>query len=224
MQGYYIGLHMQKTILTLLLVAGLAGAANAQRSIRQRSMGANGTTSFGVKAGVTYSDLVGTNSNDTESIYGFHAGVFTNITLAPHFSFQPELLYSQKGTSLPIATVVGEFTKRRFHYADIPLAFHFTAGGFFLEAGPQIGFLFLAQDTELGTTTTLNRDRFKTADIGYLAGLGFERKSGFGIGARYNGEFTNVYQGSTIGSVSLQQRAQNSAYQLYLSYSFSKGY
>lgn len=215
---------MPKIILTLLLIVGFAGAANAQTSIRKRSMGSSGTTSFGVKAGATSSDLVGTNATNDESIYGFHAGIFTNITLAPHFSFQPELLYSQKGARQPIITLPDEFVTRRFHYLDIPLALHFNAGGFFLETGPQIGFLVLAQDTYNTTRTTINRNNFKTADIGYLVGLGFERKTGLGFGARYNGEFSNVNQSVIVGAVTYQQRARNSAFQLYLTYSFSKAY
>ncbi|WP_201984159.1 porin family protein [Hymenobacter rubidus] len=217
---------MQKIILILALVTGLTGAANAQRSIRKRSQGSSGTLSYGVKVGGTLSDLVGVNATDYESIYGVHAGGFLNITLNERLAFQPELLYSQKGADYtavqPPFAPLG--TTPRLHYADIPLAFHLTANGFFLEAGPQIGFLVYAKDKSSASTSTTYRDNLRTTDLGYVAGLGFERKTGLGFGFRYNGSFTEVRDANVVGSTTIQPHARNSAFQLYLTYSFNRAY
>lgn len=199
---------MKKTLYTLALVAGLAGAAQAQRS----------NISLGLKAGGTLSNLTGADADPYKNLFGFHAGVFANIGITRLVAFQPELLYSQKGAKLPIPNE--EDAIRRFHYVDVPLAFHVNADGLFFEAGPQLGFLVAAQ-SKFANTSTEVKDAYNAVDFGYLAGLGYQRKAGLGIGLRYNGGFTNVRKEVTIGNITFQDRARNSAFQLYLTYSFN---
>ncbi len=200
---------MKKTLFTLALLAGFSGAVCAQRS----------NVSLGLKAGATYSDIIGPDADFYKDIFGFHAGGFANIGLSDMLAFQPELLYSQKGAKS--RTLAGDYSTRRFHYVDVPLALHVNADGLFFEAGPQIGLLAAVQDIYNGTTTQVDRNNYKTLDIGYLAGLGYQRKQGLGIGLRYNGEFTNTRQSITIGTITQQTRSRNSAFQLYLTYSFN---
>ncbi|MGY3087921.1 hypothetical protein ACVWYF_000954 [Hymenobacter sp. UYAg731] len=195
---------MKKTLFTLALLAGLTGAAQAQRS----------NVSLGLKAGATYSNFVGKQAFSEESIFGFHAGVFANIGLTDLFAFQPEIIYSQKGSNPNITDF-----KNRLHYVDVPLAFHVNADGLFFEAGPQVGFLVAAQQ-KTGNTSTDIKARYNTIDFGYLAGLGYQRKTGLGIGLRYNGGFINVPKSYTVGNVTVQDNVRNSAFQLYLTYSF----
>ena len=199
---------MKKTLFTLALLAGLTGAVQAQN------------VSLGIKAGATYSNFVGVDAaNYTyKDIFGFHGGIFANIGITDMFAFQPELLYSQKGGKSP-AFAGGDIT-RRLHYLDVPLAFHVNADGLFFEAGPQVGFLLAAQDKYGSASTTIDRSVYNTIDLGYLAGLGYQRKTGPGIGLRYNGAFTNYRQPTAIGNTTYQPRFRNSAFQLYLTYSF----
>lgn len=200
---------MKKTLSILALLAGLTGAAQAQN------------VSLGLKAGATYSNLVGQDASAIgyKDIFGFHGGIFANIGLTDMFAFQPELIYSQKGAKSPAIIANGDVT-RRLHYLDVPLAFHINADGLFFEAGPQVGFLLVAQDKYGSATTTIDRSNFNTLDLGYLAGLGYQRKTGPGIGLRYNGAFSNYRQASTVANTSFQPRIRNSAFQLYLTYSF----
>lgn len=193
---------MKKTLFTLALLAGLTGAAQAQN------------VSLGIKAGATYSSFVGKQAPSEESIFGFHAGAFANIGLTDLFAFQPEIIYSQKGSNPGL----NDF-KNRLHYVDVPLAFHVNADGLFFEAGPQVGFLVAAQQ-KAGNTSTDIKARYNTIDFGYLAGLGYQRKTGLGIGLRYNGGFTNIPKSYTLGTVTVQDNVRNSAFQLYLTYSF----
>ena len=210
---------MQKTLLTLALVAGLTGAAHAQRSVRARSQASSGP-SLGVKAGGSLSTLTNTDDIAYESIYGYHAGVFANLTLSRHFAFQPELLYSQKGAKYPAAP--GILATRRLHYADLPLLFHVNANGFFLEAGPQVGVLLAARDKVGDMTNSLNRELyFTSADFSFVGGLGFQRKSGLGGGFRYVGGLTSINKSTSLGTTAVQREAQNSVLQLYLTYSFN---
>lgn len=195
---------MKKTLFTLALLAGLTGAAQAQRS----------NVSLGIKAGPSYSGFAGAQATNYESVFGFHAGVFANIGLTDLFAFQPEIIYSQKG-----AKVSNIDLTTRLNYVDIPLSFHVNADGFFFEAGPQLGILLAAQD-KAGSVSVDRKPVYNTLDFGYLAGLGYQRKTGPGIGLRYNGGFTNVEKSRTAGTVTVQDNIRNSAFQLYLTYSF----
>jgi hypothetical protein len=195
---------MKKTLFTLALLAGLASAAQAQ------------DVSLGIKAGPSYSGLVGSQATYYESIFGFHAGVFANIGLTDMFAFQPEVIYSQKGAKQNNVDVTS-----RLNYVDIPLSFHVNADGLFFEAGPQLGILVAAQDKR-GSVSVDSKAAYNTLDFGYLAGLGYQRKSGPGIGLRYNGGFTNIEKSRTVGNVTVQNNIRNSVFQLYLTYSFGR--
>ncbi|MCI1187745.1 PorT family protein [Hymenobacter sp. DH14] len=194
---------MKKILYTLALVAGLSSAARAQSDV-----------SLGLKAGASYSNFVGKQTFNEEYIFGFHAGVFANIGLTNLFAFQPEIIYSQKGSNPNITDF-----KNRLHYVDVPLAFHVNANGLFFEAGPQVGFLVAAQQKVANTSTDI-KSGFNAVDFGYLAGLGYQRKTGLGIGLRYNGGITNIPKAYTTGNVTVQNNVRNSAFQLYLTYSF----
>jgi hypothetical protein len=200
---------MKKTVLSLLLLAGLHGAARAQGS----------DVSLGLKAGASLANLVGADAGSYKNLFGFHAGVFANIGITNMIAFQPELLYSQKGAKRP--QLGTEETTFRFDYVDVPLAFHINADGLFFEAGPQVGFLVAAKE-KFGNVSTNVKPNYNTVDFGYLAGLGYQRKSGMGIGLRYNGGFTNVPKERPItSSTKVQDRVRNSAFQLYLTYSLN---
>ena len=194
---------MKKIFYTLALMAGLSSAARAQSDV-----------SLGLKAGASYSNFVGKQTFDEEHIFGFHAGVFANIGLTSLFAFQPEIIYSQKGSNPNVVDF-----KNRLHYVDVPLSFHVNTNGLFFEAGPQVGFLVAAQQ-KVGNTSTDVKSRYNAVDFGYLAGLGYQRKTGLGIGLRYNGGFTNIPKSYTVGNTKVQDNVRNSAFQLYLTYSF----
>lgn len=195
---------MKIILLSLSLLLGLASTAQAQRNV-----------SLGLKAGATYSNFVGAQAPDEAYIFGFNGGVFANIGLTSLFAFQPEIIYSQKGSNPNVVDF-----KDRLHYIDVPLAFHVNADGLFFEAGPQVGFLVAAQQKASNTSVDI-KPAFNTVDFGYLAGLGYQRKTGPGIGVRYNGGVINILKSYTAGGVTTQNRVRNSVFQLYLTYSFS---
>ena len=204
---------MHKTTFCALLACllGLSTAAQAQYR------GRGGNVSLGLKAGASLTSFVGPEAPSSAFDYrfGFHAGVFANIGFAKLFAFQPELIYSQKGAKFSGNNDVAI----RMHYVDVPLAFHVNTDGFFFEAGPQVGFLVAAQ-TQAGSNS-VDINGYKSVDVGYLAGLGYQLKHGPGVGLRYNGAFTNFIQPTTLGPITSQPRERNSAFQLYLTYSFN---
>ncbi|WP_210519068.1 porin family protein [Hymenobacter terricola] len=195
---------MKKTLFTIALMGGLTGVAQAQHS----------NVSLGLKAGGSYSSFVGKQATNYESIFGFHAGAFANIGITDLFAFQPEIIYSQKGAKTSTSDVT-----TRLNYVDVPLSFHVNADGLFFEAGPQVGFLLAAKD-QAGNLSLDRKPLYNTVDFGYLVGLGYQRKTGPGVGLRYNGGFTNVEKSYTAGNVTVQNNIRNSVFQLYLTYSF----
>jgi hypothetical protein len=205
---------MKKVILVVALAVGVSTAAQAQYR------GRGGNVSLGIKAGASLTNFTGDDANvflnrNLDYRFGFQAGVFANIGFAKLFAFQPELLYSQKGAKLKDLDA-----GVRLHYIDVPLAFHVNTDGFFFEAGPQVGFLVAAK-SEIGSNSFDIKSGYKSVDFGYLAGLGYQLKHGLGIGLRYNGAFTNTPASYTNGSLTVQPRVRNSAFQLYATYSFN---
>ncbi|GAA4033778.1 porin family protein [Hymenobacter glaciei] len=196
---------MKKMFYTLALAAGLSSAARAQSDV-----------SLGLKAGASYASFVGAQSGNVTGLFGFQAGAFANIGLSRMVAIQPEVLYSQKGAKAK--DVVGDYSTR-LQYIDVPLALHVNADGLFFEAGPQVGFL-LAADNRAGAVSTDVKSATNSVDFGYLAGLGYQRKTGPGIGLRYNGGFSNVPKAVTSGNTTVQGNIRNSVFQLYLTYSF----
>lgn len=188
----------------------MATAAQAQRRGRSSS-----NVSLGLKAGASLTNYTGADaSNRFDNRFGFHAGIFANIGFTPLFAFQPELIYSQKGAKVQTVDDYGQ----RLHYLDVPLAFHINANGLFFELGPQLGFLVAARQYA-GSVSYDEKGRYNTVDFGYVAGLGYQRKQGLGVGLRYNGGFTNVEKAAVSGPITVQSRQRNGALQLYLTYS-----
>jgi len=212
---------MKKMIFTAALTVAVSGGAHAQRSNVSLGLKAGGSLAnfVGADTGGSFSLGLGGGRSGPENSYGFHAGVFANLGLTKLVAFQPELLYSQKGAKQD-AGAGGTFTQR-LHYLDVPLVFHVNTNGFFLEAGPQIGFL-MASQLKLGGASADIKGTYKTVDAGYLAGLGYQLKQGPGVGLRYNGGLVNIPKPVDFGAGNSYQRQQrNSVLQLYATYSFN---
>jgi hypothetical protein len=195
---------MKKAFLSALLFIGLAGATQAQSNV-----------SLGLKAGGSLSSFSGEQAINYKSIFGFHAGAFANIGFTRMLAFQPEILYSRKGAKLPSQNLT-----THLDYVDVPLVFHVNADGLFFEAGPQVGFLVSAKNKTSNLSTDV-KSIYNTVDTGYLFGLGYQRKTGLGIGLRYNGGFTNVEKSYLVGNTKVQNNIRNKVFQLYLTYSMN---
>jgi hypothetical protein len=199
-----------KKILLLSLLTGSVSLVQAQ------------TTSFGIKAGASLTNVTGDGLDNTKNLFGFHGGLVANFALNDAFSIQPEVLYSMKGTKTESSSTgySQKFTSR-LHYIDVPVLARVNAGGLFFELGPQVGFLVAAKQKQeissgaaSGTYNQDIKDRVRTVDFGYAAGLGYQLSNGPGIGLRYNGGFIDTKNPSSSSAV------RNSAFQLYLSYMF----
>jgi hypothetical protein len=182
------------------------------------------TGRFGLKAGLNLANVTGVRDFDTKPVVGFAAGVMADFDLSDHFSFHPELLYSQKGAKTSVSDPSGaSFSEdERVQYLDLPLLLRAKASGFFLEAGPQLGYL-LAHKSEqvevvpgLGSfpTTDNSTDGTRRLDVGYVVGLGYALPQGLEVGVRYNGGLADVQDPST------DPKLRNSVFQLQVGYLF----
>ena len=163
---------------------------------------------LGIKGGVNISNFVGSSPNnvDNKAIVGFHAGAMLPLWFGKYIALQPEVLFSSQGAKVNNAGNEGNF---RVSYLTIPVLLKGRFdGGFYLEAGPQIGFrvndnIPASQATVSGWNTDLAVD----------AGLGYHGAAGFGIGARYCVGLSKV---ATFNINNTQPKYRNGVAQLFI--------
>ena len=192
---------MKKLYLLLLTVFSLA-AANAQ-------------VQFGVKAGANFSTFTGENTDDAKTKVGFNAGALVALPLFNEFTLQPEVVYSGQGFKVDDQGISGTFNA---NYLNVPVLFKYNnPTGFFLQTGPQIGFLMSAK-VKSGGQTEDEKDLFNSTDFSWAFGLGYLVKSvNVGIDARYNLGLSNIAKDSG------DEKVKNSVFQVGLFYLFGGG-
>jgi hypothetical protein len=178
-----------KHILFLAICLLVAGSVSAQtyyyprrihrrapaRQEQQRPADDFNRPRVGIEGGVSLANTV--DSYDagysTAGIVGFNAGLTATIPLIYPLSFQPEVLFSQKGYKA--YTTDGTFTQRN-NYIDIPLLANFRiVRGFNFLVGPQINIPVSTTNT-FNDGFVVNRETFYTnnANKSYIAGaVGF---------------------------------------------------
>lgn len=199
---------MHRIFLSILLTttASVAAAQNVR---------------FGVKAGPSYTKFRGVDPAQLSSAsnayrLGFHAGVLAEVKVTDTFSVQPELLYSQKGAKNKLVSEIYDV----FSYLDLPIMVKARLGetGFFLEGGPQFGYLLRATSTFMDYSYNV-RDSYEKVDVGYAAGLGYQLASGPLLGFRFNGGLTRLNQPIISGGqIRATENMWNNAFQLYAGY------
>lgn len=116
-------------------------------------------------------------------IPGFSVGLYAPIGAAPRFELQPEVLLSMMGTGF--IEPDGDRYSIRSLYVHAPVsAKYFLNNEISLQGGVQLGKLIMAQRLDADGTTNV-RDKFKTFDMGFTLGLGYDLRSGMDITLRY---------------------------------------
>jgi hypothetical protein len=139
---------MKKILFFAICLLTLAGTASAQgyyygpRRVRRPPPRSEYDDFYKVRAGITgglnVSNTINAyNSNyTTAAIAGFNAGFFLDLPLIYPMSFQPEILYSEKGFAE--STPQGNFTQHA-NYVDVPLLLKFKLSPTFnFLIGPQV--------------------------------------------------------------------------------------
>ncbi len=229
---------MKKVLLSLALLTGFAGAANAQTGIK-----------YGVKGGFNLSSYTGNVAGYNAGYKpGFAAGVLVNFGVSDNTSIQIEGLYSQKGAfvdnyyyrySNQTATQANAQNQYRstLSYIDVPVLFKVNTGeegkGFFFEVGPQASFsvgkreFVRPQGSGAGSPAEenidTNRNSMVPVGIGYVGGIGYQITSGLGLGVRYTGDFSHTYKdgfGAGASGVAPDNNFHNGVFQFQVHYLF----
>ncbi|MDP4130616.1 MAG: porin family protein [Bacteroidota bacterium] len=188
--------------LFLLLLTGFSFAA------------ADAQIQFGVKAGANMANFTGNDVSGTKWKIGFHGGALVAVPLFNEFSLQPEVVYSSQGTKVDQQDYTATMNS---NYLNIPVLFKYNnPSGFFLETGPQLGFLMSAK-AKSGSVSVDEKSAYKSTDFSWAFGLGY-LISGLnaGIDARYNLGVSNIVKDSNNGT------AKNSVFQLGIFYLFGQ--
>lgn len=195
---------MKKVFLGLGIVLGTMAFAQSTAGPR-----------FGIKAGGNLSDL--TNLDREKSKIGFYAGVFMNAPISSEFSIQPEVVYSQQGAKFKDFGNVTDL-KKNLGYINVPVMVQYNATpDFYLEAGPEFGFLVDAQDKGKVNGVSYKSsgtDGLNTFNFGMGLGAGYRFTPNLSINARYTAGFTNIVKDNGGDSV------KNNNFQLGLGYTF----
>jgi hypothetical protein len=188
-------------------------------------------TRFGLKGGVnltTHGAKEFTNRNfNANNKTTYYFGGFVNIPLSAAARLQPELVLSGQGSKIEETTTTG--TSRTYNYEEdltyinLPIMFQVqTAGGFFVETGPQFSYLIDAKQegtSPISTTESTDRDYYyDNLDIAWGIGVGYLSRVGLGINARYNLGIRNIVnENATTGDVG---ELRNLGLQIGLVYQF----
>lgn len=134
--------------------------------------------SFGLKAGANYSNYSNADFQ-TDALIGFHAGALVDFKITKNLFIQEEFLFSSQG-----AKVKGDIFGKddvKVNYITVPILLKFrTNSGIYIEAGPQVGML-----ASVNVDKTKFKDFANKLDLAAAAGIGYQSRSGFGIGVRY---------------------------------------
>jgi outer membrane protein with beta-barrel domain len=190
---------MKKSALVFLAVISFAGA-KAQFQ-------------FGVKAGANFATLSGSDVANTQTLVNFNGGVFAKLPFDRRWSLQPELVYSGQGTKADLNSIT---VSEHVNFLNIPILLKYSHGsGFYLETGPQAGFLLAAHET-LQQTTTDVKSFYKSSDWSWVFGVGYKIPiTHLGIDLRYNAGLTNIEDSQHTGS---NGTIRNNVWQLGLTY------
>jgi hypothetical protein len=165
---------------------------------------AQSTVTGGVKIGVNFSKLTFSEEGDedltTDSKTGLAIGGFVDVPITELFSFQPEILYSQKGGKQEIPGL-GD-SKVKIDLVQIPVLFKASFAGTsvrpFVVAGPGFGFVTSAKIEEPDVDDLDIKDDVASVEVSGIVGAGVQFGRGI-IEFRYDHGFTDLDDEDDIG-------------------------
>ncbi len=198
---------MKKILFLLTIGLLVAGSVSAQtyyygpRRVHRRPPPAQQRQDndfYKVKVGLTGSlnlaNTVDANSyNSTSTIAAWNAGLYFDVPLVYPLSFEPEVLYSQKGFAANLND--GTHFTSRSGFIDVPLLakFHVVPGFNFL-IGPQLSFHTNTTNTYAdGTTDHYNYGTDNGMLLDGVIGVSFDINRSVELRARYTLDLSNNY-------------------------------
>lgn len=164
----------------------------------------------GLLGGINTSQIRG-DGNAGFNKFGVAGGFFVQTTTSEHFTYQFELIFSQKGSRKypdPDSLnnpVVGAF-RIGLNYVEVPFLINYKLSHFHFIAGPSVGILLGSKEEDYYSVIT-NNPPFRKYEVSLNLGAEWEFTEKFYVEARYNfsvlpirtGEqgFTLWYKGGT---------------------------
>ncbi|MXS70791.1 outer membrane beta-barrel protein [Flavobacteriaceae bacterium W22] len=217
---------MKKLILGIAVLSTSLAFAQTTTTTTTTTRTMSSDVRFGIKGGMNVSSLSKDGAlEDQGSKIGFNAGVFANIPIAESFSIQPEVLYSQYGDKYDQVVLGNRYSRaRHLDYIAVPVMFQYNlVPNFYLEAGPEFGFLVSAKnkfknetDNNVITESGNYKDSLNGFNVGIGLGAGYYFTDNIGITARYVAGVTDIAKDRPANSDAIR----NNVFQVGLAYKF----
>ena len=210
---------MRKLILLAILMVVSATVVISQDN---SSATENSKLYIGLKAGTNYSNVYDVSGNQfaADAKFGFVGGAFLSIPIVKYLSFQPEVLFSQKGFKASGSILGLDYTfTRTTNFIDIPLLIALKPiPAISILAGPQ--YSYLLKQTDVFTNAILsstqeqefNNNNIRKNILCFLGGIdfnyqglvlgtrvGWDIQNNNGDGTSSNPQYKNVWYQVTLG-------------------------
>ncbi|HCC71812.1 MAG TPA: hypothetical protein DEQ09_11780 [Bacteroidales bacterium] len=180
------------------------------------SSGAFAQLSWGLKVGAASNNFdlksVQNGTNYTiqaaeEAAWGFHGGVFVRLSMLG-IMIQPEMLFSMAENKMLVSDINGDVIKsQKFNKLDIPVMLGVKLGPVRVMGGPAAS-IKISSDSDLIDDAD---ELYKTATIGYQAGLGVDILKKITLDVRYEGGLNKFGDSVTIGQDTFELDGRSSA-------------
>lgn len=203
------------TMVLILSITSVKGQSSDQNNIR-----------FGIKGGLNISNMYTKDVQDNNTLMGFHGGLFLKLPITSVLAFQPELLYTMKGSVLTYNSFITGKASFSLNYIEMPLlAVINVTENFNIHGGVYLASLTGVKITNKSSVDLFNfesdlkKSDFEMFDYGLVAGAGLDLNK-FSLGIRYEYGLKPVgKERSFLGQPYRIPDARNSTIQLYLSIS-----
>ncbi|MVN90402.1 outer membrane beta-barrel protein [Mucilaginibacter sp. HME9299] len=196
---------MKKIFFAAAFVLLIAGTADAQRRgyRKQRSSDDFYQPRVGLTGGLNIANTISSRNSDfsTDTKLGASFGLYIDIPIVYPLSFQPEILYSQKGYRAN--TIYGDFAQRA-NFIDVPiLAKLRLAPSFNVVVGPQVSFLMNTRNTYYDGFDVIQQSKYtyngdKTF-VGGVVGVALDLNRNVELRGRYTIDFQENNPNGTSG-------------------------
>ena len=181
-----------KNVLTLAICLMISTAASAQFFTLGPKVGFSSS-----RLSLEEAQLVRTRN----STIGFHAGVFTRLTILGIY-LQPEVLFTQAGGQIEIRDEVSDnfdqIQDLTYNKLDVPVMLGFRIGDVLrINAGPSFS-LILGQDARTEGTTAEVRNNYESSTVGYQIGGGLDIGR-LVLDVRYEGNLSQLGNSVQLG-------------------------
>lgn len=214
---------MMKKLFFVAMVLLIAGSADAQRRNHYRKQRVSDDfyrPRVGLAGGLNIANTVSSRNSDfsTDTKLGANFGLFLDVPIIYPLSFQPEILYSQKGYRAQ--TAYGDFAQRA-NFIDVPLLAKIKlAPAFNVLVGPQVSFLMNTRNTYYDGFEVIQQDKYtyngdKTF-VGGVLGISLDLNRNVELRGRYNIDFQENNPNGSSGTPAFR----NQVWQVGLGFKF----